>query len=405
MSLYKFSGKTKDGKVTKGTIEAFDEPQAIKVLRERNIIPTAVVKQDTSSLQALLVPLGKFQKVHPDQVVVFTRQLATMVSAGLPIIQALTILQSQARSTKFQELLKETISVVEGGAPLSKALAGYPNVFDELYINLVKAGESSGALDRIFERLADKLEQKKEFRAKTKGAMIYPMIIFIGMAGVMALMLLFVVPKVTSMYTSMELELPLPTKILIGASNFMLKSWWLMLIIGAVIIFGLKQYAKTQDGKYFFAKLSFKIPIIGKVAMQSDLVEFASTLSLLMSSGVPITEALEIVSGSLKNQLYKDVVTDAIEAVKKGEPLSSPLSASSYVPAIVPQMLAVGEETGKVDDILHKLSVYFQAETDQIVKNLSTAMEPIVLAILGLMVGVMVLAIILPIYKLTSAFE
>lgn len=406
MAFFRFTAKSKkDDKEVKGTVEAGNNDQAIKILRERGFVVISLEEKKSSPLARITAPLGKFSKVKDDQIVVFTRQLSTMISAGLPLTQALSLLQSQARSAKFQELLKEASAVLEGGAPLSKAFSAHPDVFDPLYINLVKAGESSGALDKIFARLADKYEQRKEFRAKTKGAMIYPAIIFIGMVGVMALMLLFVVPKVTGMYSSMELELPLPTKILIGLSNAALKGWWAAILVGGGVVFGLKKYRQTKQGRYFFARLAFKIPIIGKVNMNADLVEITSTLGLLMSSGVPIIEALEIVSGSIKNKLYSDVIAQAIGDVKKGTTLSASIGKSEYIPPIVPQMLAVGEETGKVDDILYKMSAYFQAETDQVVKNLSTAMEPVVLVMLGLMVGVMVLAIIMPIYKLTSAFE
>ena len=405
MPYFNFEGKTKENKVVKGVVEAMGRDQAVKILRERSIVVVSLEEKKESFFAKITAPLGKFSRVSGDQIVVFTRQLSTMISAGLPLIQALNLLQSQARSTKFRELLKEASAVVEGGAPLSKALEAYPDVFDSLYINLVKAGESSGALDKIFERLADKYEQRKEFRAKTKGAMIYPAIIFIGMVGVMALMLLFVVPKVTSMYSSMELELPLPTKILIGVSNAALKWWWVVVLGGVLSAVGLKKFKTTHQGRYFFAKLAFKLPIIGGVLINSDLVEITSTLGLLMSSGVPITEALEIVSGSVKNKLYKDVVSRSIADVKKGATLSSSFAKSEYIPPIVPQMLVVGEETGKVDDILFKMADYFQSETDQVVKNLATAIEPVVLVMLGVMVGVMVLAIIMPIYKLTSAFE
>ena len=218
-------------------------------------------------------------------------------------------------------------------------------------------------------------------------------------------MLLFVIPKITSMYVDMAIELPLPTKVLIGMSNFLIKDWWLVLIAVGAALFGLKRFKKTKIGRYALARLGFKLPIFGRVSMQTDLVEFSSTLGLLLSSGVPITDALEIVAGSVKNPIYRDIILGAIGDVRKGVPLSSPLSKSKYMPQIVPQMLAVGEETGKVDEILFKLAVYFQLETDQLVKNLSTAMEPLIMVMLGVMVGTMILAIILPIYKLTSSFS
>lgn len=403
---FEFSGKTKDGKPTKGTVEAFNKEQAVKVLQEKEIYTTNLVeKEEKGMLQELLAPISKFSKVGNDQIVVFTRQLSTMVSAGLPILQALIILKDQARSSKFREFLKEAIAIIEGGSPLSKAFASFPDVFDTLYVNLIKAGESSGSLDRIFLRLADKYEQRREFRSKVKGAMIYPIIIFSGMVGVVTLMLVFVVPKVTSMYSSMDLDLPLPTKIMISLSAAVIDGWWILAagILGTIVF--LKNFKKTERGKYFFARLSFKIPLIGRININSDLVELTSTLSLLLSSGVPITEALEIVANSMKNQLFKEIVLTAIEDVKKGGALSATFARSEYMPPIVSQMMAVGEETGKVDEILFKLSQYFESETDQIVKNMSTAIEPIVLVMLGGMVGIIVLAIIMPIYKLTSAFE
>ncbi|MDZ4229410.1 MAG: type II secretion system F family protein, partial [Patescibacteria group bacterium] len=293
---------------------------------------------------------------------------------------------------------------VEGGGSFSKALSKYNNVFDQVYLSLVQSGEAAGVLDKVLLRLADNLEKQAEFRAKTKNALVYPAIITVAMIIVAIVMTVFVIPKLTTLYEEFDAELPAMTRILIGISNFMVKSWYLWLGLGTVGGYALSQWRRQPTGKMFFDKFSLKVPVFGQLKTKIILTEITRTLALLIESGVSIIEALEITARTADNILFTGSIQRAAKEVEKGIPLAVAIGQYEHFPPIVGQMLTVGEETGKVDEVMFNLSGYFETEAEQAVKGLTTAIEPIMMILLGVGVGFLVIAIILPIYNLTSQF-
>lgn len=400
MPIYRYVAKNEHGEAIKGKVESRSPSHASAILSSRGLLVISVKSIGESSLSMLT---GFLQGVRHNDLVNFTRQLSTMITAGLPLATALSILEEQdniAMSRLVANILKE----IEGGNTFSKALDKQGDVFSRVYIQLVKAGEVGGMLDNVLARLADNMEKQKEFRAKTKGAMIYPVIVVISMIIVGFIMMIFVVPKLTEMFQDFGAELPLPTRIIMGISGFLVKFWWLFLAATAGGISAFKSFTKTEKGELAVDSLLLKIPVFGVLRQKIVLTEFARTLSLLMSAGVSLLEALEIVTEALTSVTYRHALKSASTQVEKGVSLSQSIARFDVFPSILHQMVAVGEETGKLDDVLLKLSTYFEAESQQAVKNLTAAMEPMIMIVLGLGVGLMVIAVIMPIYALTSQF-
>lgn len=400
--IFKYLARTTDGKVQSGHVESNGQRSAAALIKAQNLILISLDEDKGGfSLTSLL---NGIKGVTSNDVVNFTRQLATMISAGLSLTESLNILKQQITNSQFKIIIQSIQADVSGGSSFSKSLSMYPDLFDTTYISLLTAGEASGNLDDILLRLADKLEKSRSFKSKLKGAMIYPVIVIIAMAGVMTVMVVFVIPKLTDMYKSLNIELPLPTQILIAISNIVI-NYWVFLIIGITsLVVGFSYFKRTVTGKYTLDKIALKTPIFSNITKLGIYTEFTRTLSLLMRSGVSIVDALHIVANSLGNVYFQEEVVNASRKVEKGIPLSEPIISSKYFPPIVGQMISVGERTGKMDDVLLKTSAYFESEADQAVKNLSTALEPIIMVLLGLMVGVLILSVITPIYKLTSSF-
>lgn len=384
-------------------MEAAAEKAAVQLLRDQGYIVISLTpKSEGFDLQAFF---HKFRGVSEDEKVNATRQLATMVTAGLPLAQSLEILQGQVGSSPFfREVLGEATRDVQAGSSLSQSLAKYPEIFPPVYLSLIRAGEASGTLDQILTRLADTMEKQRDFRSKTKGAMLYPAIVSIAMVGVFILMIVFVIPKLSEMYKSVGADLPLPTKVMLGIADLFTRRWWLLAILLVTGIFGFRKFSQTEVGQHKLAVLSLRLPIFGKLNTKTQLTEITRTLGMLVGSGIPIVEALEISAGASSNILFKEAVADAARSVERGVPLSEPFRTAKVFPPIVPQMIAVGEQTGKVDDVLMKVSKFFEAEAEQMTKNLSTALEPVIMIVLGGMVGLLIFSIITPIYQLTSKF-
>jgi len=401
MKKYAYKAKNPQGKTVSGLVEAGEEKLAVKILHERGLIPFSLKEVREDSI--LRIVMRFFQRVSLSDVTTFTRQLSTMITAGMTVNEALSILRIQS-SAAFSAIIDDVLKSVEGGLSFSDALAKHPQVFGTIYISLVKAGETGGVLDEVLQRLADNMEKQKEFQGKIKGAMIYPIIIVIGMIGVVTIMMIFVIPKLLSLYQEMQIQLPAPTKILIGVSTFMVQFWWLILslIIGGAVLF--KSFAATPLGREKIDRLILSLPIFGNLQKQIILTEVTRTLGLLVSTGVSIIDALEVVSEGTGNVIYEKELKETAKQVEKGLPIAVSLASYEEFPPVVAQMVSVGEETGKLDDVLKKLSRYFESESEEMVKGLTTAIEPLIMILLGLGVGFLIIAIILPIYNLTSAF-
>lgn len=401
MALFRYTVKNQHGETVKGKVEARSESQAAAVLRTRGLLVIRVQPLNDESFTAIKEML---MGVKYDEVVTFTRQLSTMVTAGLPLTQAMSILNQQSKPA-MSRMIGELQREVEGGSTFAKALAKFPRVFSRVYVQLVLAGETGGVLDEVLDRLADNMEKDKDFKAKTKGALIYPVIVVIAMIIVAFIMMVFVIPKLTEMYKDFGADLPFATQLLIDISTFVANFWWLFIVGGIGGSFVFRRWLKTRSGRIAFDRLLLKIPVFGELRSKVTLTEFARTLSLLLGAGISLLQALEIVSEASNNILYREALQDAAKQVEKGISLSQAIAKyGNLFPPILSQMIAVGEETGKLDDVLLKLSVYFESESEHAIKNLTTALEPMIMIVLGLGVGLMVIAIIMPIYNLTSQF-
>lgn len=383
-----------------GDIKTPDIRSAATLLRKKGLIVISIKSKGVPSIKLL----DKFLKrVSFTELVIITRQLATMISSGLVLSEAVDILEEQQTNKTLKKALEEISSDIKGGLTLAQALSKYPQIFPKLYINLVKSGEASGKLDQVLLQMADGLEKEREFKAKIKGALIYPAVVLGMMLVVVTIMMVFVIPKLIALYEQSTTELPLPTKILIFSSNTFINFWWLGLILIIAASIALNRWNKTAEGNFFLGKLILRLPIVGKIVTNVTLTNFNRTFGLLTSAGIPLLESIGIVSDLTDNPIFKKTLRDAYTGVEKGLPFSSLLNVSVF-PQIVGQMIRVGEETGKVDEIFLKLADYFESESDHLIKNLTVAIEPLVLVILGVGVAFLVISIILPIYNLTTSF-
>ena len=395
-----YKAKDTHGNDHSGTIQSPDLHSSAVVLRKKGLIVISLKPKNDSANSFL----GRiFNRVSFSELVIITRQLATMVSAGLVLSEAIDILEEQQTNKTLKKALVDISSDIKGGLTLAQSLSKHPALFPRLYTNLIKSGESSGKLDAVLLRMADGLEKDREFQAKVKGAMIYPVVVISMMVIVVIIMMIFVIPKLLNLYSQSSIELPLPTKILIGTSNLFINFWWLgiIIIVGAVILF--QRWNKTPEGNLFIGRVILKIPVLGKIVTNVTLTNFNRTFGLLTSAGIPLLESIGIVSDLTDNPVFKNALHEAYLGVEKGLPFSSLLTGNVF-PKIISQMIRVGEETGKVDEIFFKLADYFESESDHMLKNLTVAIEPIVLIILGIGVAFLVISIILPIYQLTTTF-
>jgi len=398
---FSYRVKNEEGKTLDGVLEASSLDHASKLLRGRGYLIIKIEEEKESEIKEIM---RRFERVKVDDVVNFTRQLSTMVSAGLPLTESLSILRVQSPPA-MSRVVSKVLEEVEGGKTLAIAMeeAG-DGVFDDIYIALVKAGEAAGVLDEVLKRLAETMEKQRDFRSKTKGAMVYPMIIIIGMVIVSVIMMIFVVPRMTEMYKDFGAELPLPTRILIGASDFAVKFWYLLFLIFGAIGYVFLKWSRTDVGSVMIEETLMKMPVVGELRLKMVMTEFARTMSLLISAGISILDALRITSAAVGSKIIGAKMMMAASKVEKGQSLGLVLAELGEFPPIVPQMIAVGEQTGKMDEILDKLADYFEGESEQAVKNLTTAIEPMIMAVMGVGVGFLVFAVIMPIYNLTSQF-
>ena len=403
MAFFQYKARDIAGSSMSGLVEAPNAQVASRLLREKKLLVISL--KETADRGSISGIMAKFKKVTFNDIVNFTRQLSTMVVAGLSLPESLTILRNQTTNPGFASVLADIEHQIVGGGNLADSLAKYPNYFSPIYIALVRAGESSGLLDTVLNRLSDSLESQREFRSKVVGALIYPVIIVIGMFAVVMVMMTVVVPKLTDLYKDFGIDLPLTTKLLISASGFFVKFWWLIIlvVVGGFIAF--TRWRKTKSGGRAIDKIILKIPLFGDLTTKIILVEFTRTLAMLISSGIHILEGLRILRDSLDNVLYREAIDEIAKKVEKGFPLGDSFAARNEFPPIVSQMIKVGEETGKLDETLTKLSNYFASESEHLVKGLTTAVEPIVMVVLGVGVGFIVISVITPIYNLTSQFK
>lgn len=403
MAFFNYKARDKDGEEALGVVEGPTVESAVKLLRSRELFVISI--KETYKESGISNFMARFKRVGFVDIVNFTRQLATMIVAGLSLPDALTILRTQMTNPAFVRIIADLEHQIVGGGSLGDAIAKYPNVFSPIYIALVRAGESSGTLDKVLARLADTLESQAEFGSKIKGAMVYPVIIVVGMIAVVMVMMTVVIPKLTDLYKDFGIDLPVTTKILISLSTFFVHFWWLMIagMVGLVVGFG--KWRKTPLGELTVDSVTLKLPLFGELTKKVLLVEFTRTLAMLISAGIHILQGLQTLRNSLGNVLFRNAIDEIGKKVEKGLPLGETFAQYAVFPPIVSQMMKVGEETGKLDETLIKLSRYFESESEHMVRGLTTAIEPIIMVVLGVGVGFIVISVITPIYNLTSQFK
>lgn len=401
MEDFQFIAREKGSdKTIKGTIQAQNEAAAAKLLQEKNLYALSITKKQTGILGGL--NLSFLNGVRAKDRVIFTRQLATLVKAGLPIAQALSTATEQISNKNFKNILNKIKAAVEGGSSLANAFGQYPAVFNHIYISLVRSGESSGTLDETLERLALQQEKELQLVAKIRGALIYPSLVLIVILAVISFMLVTVLPQIKLLYSDLRKTLPILTRILLALSDFAAHFWWLLFLLLVALVFGLRAYIRTPKGRYRFDKFKLSAPPFKTLFTKVYMARFSRTLGSLVSSGVPILEALNIVSISVGNVVIKEGIDQAAVEVKGGKALSTVLSKNPYFLSLVPQMIKIGEDSGTLDEMLERVANFYDDEVDQTVKNLSTLFEPLLMIGLGVLVFGIILAVLFPIYSLVG---
>jgi len=402
MKLY-YKAVGNKGESIDGLIEARNPQEAAAYLRSKDLTPIKILKKEKSKLENLIPFIGN--KVRAKDVASFTRQLSTMLSSGLTLLRSLEILKNQVGNRALGEVINSIIKDIEEGADFSTAISRHPQVFSPIYIALIEASEESGLLDKAFIRLADTLEKQQKLKSALKSALIYPAIVVIMMIIVVFIMMIFVIPQISSLYKSLNVSLPLPTLILIGLSNFFVSFWLIPLIFLAVVFFAYNRWHKTVEGRLTIDSLFLKIPIFGNLIKRTILAEISRTLGVLLGSGTLVVEALSKVSDIAGNIHYKNAIDDVTKRVEKGVSIGDAMSLHYLFPQNLVELVKIGEQTGKLDETLVKGSEYFENEVEQTVKTLSTALEPIILIILGIGVAFLVISILTPIYQITSSIQ
>lgn len=402
MAFFSYKAKESTGKLVTGMVEAPNKETAARLLHDKQLF-VIIVHESRGKFDAS--SMIRFQRVPFGEIVNFTRQIATMVVAGLSLPEALSILRAQTTNPLFSSIIMDIEHQIVSGGNFGDALAKYPQHFSPIYIALVRAGESSGQLDQVLARLAESMEAQREFRSKVSGAMIYPVIILVGMTVVIMIMMTVVIPKLTELYKDFGVDLPFSTQLLIGMSSFFVHWWWLVIAAAVGGFIGFNRWKTTKTGQFVLDSIMLRIPLFGELQKKIILVEFTRTLSMLITSGIRLLDALEILKDALGNVLFRNAIVEISKKVERGFPLGDTFAQYPVFPPIVSQMMKVGEETGKLDDTLLKLSHYFQSESENLVKGLTTALEPIIMVVLGVGVGFIVISVITPIYNLTNQFK
>lgn len=402
MPTFKYKARGQSGSVTTGSVEAVSESSAIELLEDKGLVVLSLLEGGAKSGKGFNINIGR---VKNKDVVIFSRQLSVMVSSTVPIVQALKILAQQTVNPIFITDIMDMANDVDGGMRLSSAMAKHPKAFSRFYVAMVKSGETSGKLDEVLQYLADQMEKDYDLVSRIKGAMIYPVFIIGGMIVVGFLMMVFVVPKMTQMLTDSGAELPFLTRILIAVSSFMQSFWWL--IIGAVVglVFLLKMWTRTPAGRVAWDTAKVKTPIFGTLFQKIYIVRFARGFSTLIRGGVPVSAALRITAEVVDNEAYRALILGTIKEVEDGNSVVTLFSKSDLMPKMLSQMMSIGEQTGKLDAILEKLSDFYTREIDSLVDGLTALIEPLILMVMGVGVGGMVAAIMLPMFKVAQSIS
>ncbi|RDI95689.1 type II secretion system F family protein [Meiothermus sp. QL-1] len=404
MPTYQYKARDKQGRLINAVIEADDVRSAARILREKGLF-IAEIREPGRGLQAEVKLPGLEPKPGLKDLAIFSRQLATMLGAGLPIVQALAILERQTEKKKFREIIKDIRLEVEGGANLSEALSRQ-KLFSRLYINLVRAGETSGSLDAILDRLATFQENELALIGKIRSALTYPAIVFVFAIGVTYFLLTGIVPQFAQILTGLGSELPLLTRALMAVSDFLRQSTPFLLLLAIGLFFAYRSYYRTERGRRQIDRVKLRIPVFGNLMKKSALARFSRTFGLLISSGVNIVEALDITKGTAGNAIVEDILDQTKVAIQAGEQVHTTLQAHPQVfPPMVSSMVAIGEETGALDTMLTKIADFYEREVDEAVSALTAAIEPLMIIFLGFIVGLIVAGMFLPLFRIIGTLS
>ena len=404
MATFAYKALDKAGTEVAGTLDADSERLALGKLRDMGYLPLEVKEQKVAKGGVLDTFLGIFtqKRVKGKDIVTFTRQISTLIDSGLPLLRSLNILGEQTENPNLKVQIKDVASSVQGGSTFSDALAKHPKTFNKLFINMVKAGEAGGVLEVVLARLAEFSEKEAAVKAKVKGAMIYPALILVAGIGVVLFLTIAIIPTFASMFSEIGLILPLPTRVMMALSDFLRGFWWLNLLVILALVVIYKMWVKKEQGRYQADKIKLRIPILGQLVRKSGISRFTRTLGTLITSGVPILQALLIVRDTAGNEVISRAMVAVHNSIREGESIAGPLGNSPIFPPMVVHMVAVGEETGALDTMLIKVSDAYDQEVDITVDALTSIIEPLLILGMGGVVGFIVLAMYLPIFQMTA---
>jgi len=401
MPVFEYTARNAStGQILKGQIDVATRDDVLKHIKQQKMIMVNVREQP----KKITFSFGK-KGIRTRDIVIFTRQFATMINSGLPLVQSLDILARQTENPSLADVTKQVVFDVESGHTLADAFSKHPRAFTELYVNMVAAGEAGGILDTILIRLATFLEKSDALIRKVKGAMVYPGVIMSVAAIAVAVLLIFVIPTFQKMFASVGMELPLPTRIVIGMSDFLINYWWMLILIVIGLVFAIRRYYATSDGRLRIDQMLLNSPVLGDLLRKSAVSRFTRTLGTLISSGVSILDGLEITAKTAGNRVIHDAVMESRNSIAGGETIAGPLERSKVFPPMVISMIAVGEQTGGLDEMLSKIADFYDEEVDVAVSALLSLMEPMMIVILGVIVGGMVVAMYLPIFDMMNAVQ
>ncbi|HUR94821.1 MAG TPA: type II secretion system F family protein [Gemmatimonadales bacterium] len=400
MPMFEYTARSQTGQIQKGQLDVANRDDVNAYLRKNRLILVSVREQPKQIKLSMGGP-----RVKTRDVVIFTRQFATMINAGLPLVQSLNILASQTENKTLAEVTRAVVYDVESGNTLADAFSKHPKAFSSLYVNMVAAGEAGGILDTILLRLATFLEKNDALVRKVKGAMIYPGVIMGVAGGAITILLVFVIPTFQSMFASVNMELPLPTRVVIAMSDFLIGYWWAIALGIGGMVFGIRSYYATAAGRLQIDSALLRAPVLGDIIRKSAVSRFTRTLGTLVSSGVSILEGLEITAKTAGNQVVHNAVMESRQSIAGGETIAAPLEKSKVFPPMVISMIAVGEQTGGLDEMLGKIADFYDEEVDVAVSALVSLMEPAMIVLLGVIVGGMVIAMYLPIFDMMNAVQ
>jgi type IV pilus assembly protein PilC len=397
MPNYAWKGRTRSGKTQEGVLVADSKDAVINVLRKQQIMVTAVTEKGK---EFALPKMGG--GISRKEIAIFTRQFSVMIDAGLPLVQCLEILGSQQENRVFQKILFEVRQEVESGATLADSLRKHPKAFDDLYCNMVAAGEAGGILDTILQRLSQYIEKIVKLRAAVRSAMVYPVAVIVIAIGVVWIILWKVIPTFATLFAGLGAQLPLPTRITIALSKFIGAWWWLVFLLIGLSIFAIFRYHKTYSGRRVIDKLMLKIPVLGGVLKKIAVARFCRTLGTLVSSGVPILDGLEITARTAGNAIVEDAIMSTRKSIEEGKTIAEPLKGTDVFPPMVVQMVAVGEQTGALETMLNKIADFYEDEVDEATANLLALLEPIMICFLGIVIGGIVISMYMPMFDLIN---